>query len=67
MSGWLPVRRILRERFGAGGYQILRTGEIRVRRGDSWERFGSLLDPEFLRFIAGHAQAATAAKVCGEF
>ncbi len=44
MSAWLPVRRILRQAFGPGGYQILRTGEIRVRRGDSWERFGSLLE-----------------------
>lgn len=48
MSGWLPVRRILRERFGPGGYQILRTGEIRVRRGDSWDRFGSLLEASTL-------------------
>ncbi len=47
-AAWLPVRRILRAVFGPDGYQILRTGEIRVRRGDGWERVGSLTDPSTL-------------------
>lgn len=50
-SGWLPVRKILRAAFGPDGYQILRTGEIRVRRGDDWERLGSLTDPDMLQAL----------------
>ena len=53
MSAWLPVRRILRAVFGPGGYQILRTGEIRVRRGEAWERFGNLVEARTLATLRG--------------
>ena len=55
MAGWIPVRKILRAAFGPGGYQILRTGEIRVLRAGVWEHFGSLLSDATLQALRGYA------------
>jgi hypothetical protein len=48
---WIPVRRILRQAFGAGNFRILRSGTIEIRRAGAWSTWGSLLEQATLQRI----------------